>query len=92
MPSTFIGQKGNLSKNYEYGEQLVASVSFEKISQVKIAQTPYINNSSVQQSQGPLKSKNGAGKQYLSYRDSNISARTLKSQSGGGGGGIGVWS
>jgi hypothetical protein len=93
MPSTFKGQKGNLSKNYEYGERLRVSVSYEsqpsESTKKIITQVPVINGKSVQVSQGPK--NNGAGTVYLIYRDTNMSARTLKSQSNGGGG-VGVWS
>lgn len=92
MPSTFIGQKGNLSKNYEYGERLRVSVSLERLADNdKGKQTPTIDGSAVQRSVGPIRGKTGVGVNYMIYRDANLAARTLKSQSGGGGG-IGVWS
>lgn len=84
MPSTFVGQKGNLSKNYEYGEKLKVSVSLEPLDDEGTGKPP-----SSQQSEGPIKDKK-RGVLFLVYRDANISSRTLKSQSGGGG--IGVWS
>lgn len=93
MPATFKGQKGNLSENYQYGEKLRASVSFETepsdSNKQFMKQVPVINGKAVGMRQGPK--KNGTGTVYLVYRDTNLSARTLKSQSGGGGG-IGVWS
>lgn len=99
MPSTFIGQKGNLSSNYQYGEQLKVSVSYESLkNDDKGKQVPTINGSAVSQRTGPITSpsasnanKGPAGVVYLTYRDSNMIGRTLKSQSGGGGG-VGVWS
>jgi len=96
MPSTFKGQKGNLSSDYQYGERLRASVSLESSSTIdaeakKGLQIPTINGSAVKISQGPIRGKNAAGIVYMIYRDANLGARTLKSQSGGGGG-IGVWS
>lgn len=93
MPSTFKGQKGNLSENYQYGERLRVSVSYEAQPSAStkkfITQVPVINGKSVAVSQGPK--KNGSGTIYLVYRDTNMIARTLKSQSNGGNG-IGVWS
>jgi hypothetical protein len=91
MPATFIGQKGNLSKNYEYGERLKVSVSIETLPDTdKGIQVPTINGVAAQRKKGPIKNKK-AGVGYMIYRDANFSARTLKSQSGGGTG-IGVWS
>ena len=93
MPATFKGQKGNLSSNYEYGERLRVSVSVESVNNnqtvIKARQIPTINGTPVQLRAGPI--KNNSGVNFLVYRDSNMAARTLKSQSGGGGG-IGVWS
>jgi|688.fasta_scaffold12954_3 hypothetical protein len=89
MPSTFKNQKGNLSSNYAYGEKLKVSVSLEPLEDVGTGKPP---NS--QQSTGPIKNNKflvKPGVLFLVYRDANIIARTLKSQSGGGGG-IGVWS
>ena len=40
---------------------------------------------------GPVRGKADAGVNFLVYRDANMAGRTLKSQSGGGGG-VGVWS
>jgi len=85
MPSTFVGQKGNLSKNYEYGEKLKVSVSFEPLDDDGTNKP-----TGSQQATGPIKDKK-RGVLFLVYRDDNVSSRTLKSQSGGGGG-IGVWS
>lgn len=93
MPATFKGQKGNLSSNYEYGERLRVSVSVESVNNnqtvIKGRQIPTINGTPVQLRSGPI--KNNSGVNFLVYRDANMASRTLKSQSGGGGG-IGVWS
>lgn len=94
MPSTFKGQKGNLSSNYQYGERLRVSVSLEAqpsdSNKQFMKQVPEINGRAVAMRQGPK--GNGSGALFLAYRDTNLNARTLKSQSGGGGGGVGVWS
>lgn len=94
MPSTFKSQKGNLSTNYEYGERLRVSVSVESINGNDAAngrQVPTINGIAVALRQGPIRGKASAGVNFLVYRDANMAGRTLKSQSGGGGG-VGVWS
>jgi hypothetical protein len=94
MPSTFKSQKGNLSTNYEYGERLRVSVSVESINGNDAAngrQVPTINGTAVALRQGPIPGKANAGVNFLVYRDANMAGRTLKSQSGGGGG-VGVWS
>jgi len=85
MPSTFKNQKGNLSSNYAYGEKLKVSVSLEPLEDAGTGKP--VKSS---QSGGPIKGEGKPGVLYLVYRDTNIIARTLKSQSGGGG--IGVWS
>lgn len=86
MPSTFKNQKGNLSSNYAYGEKLQVSVSLEALEDIGSGK-PVRSRPR----KGPIKNKDKPGVLYLVYRDTNIIARTLKSQSGGGGG-IGVWS
>ena len=94
MPSTFKSQKGNLSSDYEYGERLRVSVSVESVNGNDAAngrQVPTINGKAVALRQGPIRGKPSAGVNFLVYRDSNMAGRTLKSQSGGGGG-VGVWS
>lgn len=84
MPSTFKNQKGNLSKDYEYGEKLMVSVSLETLEDEGT-----MKPAGAGEARGPIKNKK-RGVLFLTYRDSNMSGRTLKSQSGGGG--IGVWS
>ena len=94
MPSTFKSQKGNLSSDYEYGERLRVSVSVESINDNDAAngrQVPTINGTAVALRKGPIRGKANAGVNFLVYRDANMAGRTLKSQSGGGGG-VGVWS
>ena len=94
MPSTFKSQKGNLSTNYEYGERLKVSVSVESVKDNDAAngrQVPTINGTAVALRRGPVRGKADAGVNFLVYRDANMAGRTLKSQSGGGGG-VGVWS
>jgi hypothetical protein len=72
---------------------LRVSVSVESVNNnqtvIKARQIPTINGTPVQLRAGPI--KNNSGVNFLVYRDANMAARTLKSQSGGGGG-IGVWS
>lgn len=89
MPSTFKNQKGNLSENYQYGEKLMVAVSLEALEDEGT-----IKPTGSQQATGPitkgLAKNKKRGVLFFVYRDGNIKARTLKSQSGGGG--IGVWS
>lgn len=89
MPSTFKNQKGNLSENYQYGEKLMVAVSLEPLEDEGT-----IKPTGSQQAKGPITKGPGKNKKrgvlFFVYRDGNIKARTLKSQSGGGG--IGVWS
>lgn len=90
MPSTFVNQKGNLSKNYEYGEKLMVAVSLEPLEDEGSVKPKGSQQSAGPITKGPTKGKK-RGVLFFVYRDGNISSRTLKSQSGGGGG-IGVWS
>ena len=94
IPSTFKSQKGNLSSDYQYGERLKVSVSVESVKDNDAAngrQVPTINGTAVALRRGPVRGKADAGVNFLVYRDANMAGRTLKSQSGGGGG-VGVWS
>lgn len=84
MPQQFINKKGSLTKDYDYGEKLRVLSSQETtgstIYQIPFASAPrqaVTNNSLIS---------------YITRRDANMIGRSVKSQSTGGGGGVGVWS
>lgn len=86
MPAEFINQKGNLTKDYEYGEKLFV-ISTKETSSIgnSIYQIPAL----APQPKSPV---SGGLVSYIIYRDSNARGRSVKAKSTGGGGGIGVWS
>ncbi len=84
MPQQFINKKGSLTKDYDYGEKLRVLSSQETtgstIYQIPKASAPRqaVTNKSLIS--------------YITRRDANMIGRSVKSQSTGGGGGVGVWS
>jgi len=86
MPEEFINQKGNLTKDYQYGEKLGILNSKETLPSVnslkQIPNTPYQPSAPTSRS---LTS-------YDVRRDANIRGRSVKTKSTSSGGGVGVWS
>lgn len=84
MPQQFINKKGSLTKDYDYGEKLRV-LSSQETTGSTIYQIP--NASAPRQA-----ITNQSLVSYITRRDANMIGRSVKSQSTGGGGGVGVWS
>lgn len=84
MPQQFINKKGSLTKDYDYGEKLRV-LSSEETTGSTIYQIPNFSASREAVTNKSLIS-------YITRRDANMIGRSVKSQSTGGGGGVGVWS
>lgn len=85
MPTQFINKKGNLTKDYEYGEKLAVrnSVETSSIGSQIYELTAGVSNLNVNPKRLPS---------YIIRRDANMIGRSVKTQTSGGGGGVGVWS
>ena len=84
MPQQFINKKGSLTKDYDYGEKLRV-LSSQETTGSTIYQIPNASASRQAVTNKSLIS-------YITRRDANMIGRSVKSQSTGGGGGVGVWS
>jgi hypothetical protein len=84
MPQQFINKKGSLTKDYDYGEKLRV-LSSQETTGSTIYQIPNASASRQAVTNKSLVS-------YITRRDANMIGRSVKSQSTGGGGGVGVWS
>jgi hypothetical protein len=86
MPEEFINQKGNLTKDYQYGEKLGVINSKETFSSAnslyQLPNTPY----------APAAPTKNSLVSYDVRRDANIRGRSVKTKSTSSGGGVGVWS